>query len=399
MDSREVMGVEDSHLAPVYKKFQVVLSKGSGSVVWDQNGREYIDCMAGYGVALVGHSNPHVRKAINQQLEKITTCHGSFYNEARSEALLALDRICPPNLRNYFLCNSGAETIEAALKLARRATGRKKLIAMTGSYHGKTMGALSTTWSRRYRDPFGPLLPQVEFVPFGNVGILREKVDETTAGVLLEPIQGESGIHSASEEFMLEARKSCDKVGSLLILDEIQTGLGRTGDMWAHQAYGVTPDILCSAKGLAGGLPAGAMITSQKVASSFRTGDHTTTVGGSPVVCAALKATLEFIEKENLVGRAKEMGGIFFDGLENLKAKHSAIREVRGKGLLIGLETRFDIRDILLSCMRRGLLLLYSGRNVLRFLPPLVIEPTQIKKALAILDKAFGEAEGNMGIG
>ncbi len=391
-----MISADDSHLVPVYHKFQVVLSRGSGSLVWDQNGREYIDCMAGYGVALVGHSNPHVRKAINQQLEKITTCHSSFYNEARSEAVLALDRISPPNLRSYFLCNSGAESIEAALKLARRATGRKKLIAMTGSYHGKTMGALSTTWNHRYRDPFGPLLPEVEFVPFGNIKILREKVDERTAGVLLEPIQGESGIHPASEEFMVEARKSCDEAGSLLILDEIQTGLGRTGEMWAHQAYGVTPDILCSAKGLAGGLPVGAMITSEKVASSFKTGDHTTTLGGGPVVCAALRATLEFIEKENLVGRAKEMGSIFFDGLETLKAKHATIRDIRGKGLLIGVETRFDIRDILLSCMRRGLLLLYSGRNVLRFLPPLVIEPAQINKAIDILDQAFAEAKGNM---
>jgi acetylornithine/LysW-gamma-L-lysine aminotransferase len=388
-----VIRLEDSHIAPGYRKFKIVLSNGSGSRVWDQDGKEYIDCMAGYGVALVGHSNAYVNKRIIQQLEKISTCHGSFYNEARSEALIALDRITPPDLKTYFLCNSGAETIEAAIKLSRRATERKKMIAMTGSFHGKTLGALSTTWNHRYRDPFGPLLPEVEFVPFGNIKSLREKIDEMTAGVLLEPIQGESGVHSASEEFMHEVRNLCDKSGSLLVLDEIQTGLGRTGEMWAHQPYGVTPDILCSAKGLAGGLPVGAMITSEKVASAFKTGDHTTTFGGNPVVCAALRATIEFIEKENLLGNAKEMGDLFLDGLQTLKDKHVSIRDVRGKGLLIGLESRFDIREILMSCMRRGLLLLYSGRNVLRFLPPLIIEAAQIQQALIILDKAFEEAE------
>ena len=397
MDKKSVIESENNYLTPVYQKFPVVISKGSGSLVWDIDGKEYIDCMGGYGVGLVGHSNPNVVQAITKQAEKLITCHSSFFNEARAEALESLSKISPKGLESFFFCNSGSESIEAAMKLARKNTGRSQIIAITGAYHGKTMGALSATWNPKYREPFAPLVPEVEFVQFDNVDALKEKVNEQTAGIIIEPIQGESGVHPLSNDFMLEVRNKCNETGALLILDEIQTGLGRTGRMWAHERYNISPDILCVAKGLAGGVPIGVMLAREEIAT-FRIGEHTTTFGGNPLACAALTATVNFILSEGLVNRSKEMGDLLKNGLEKLKSEHTLVRETRGEGLMLAIESRFDVKRILLHCIELGLLLLYSGRNTIRFLPPLVIEREHIEKTIEILSESLGEEEKRRGV-
>jgi acetylornithine/LysW-gamma-L-lysine aminotransferase len=349
--------------------------------------------MGGYGVALVGHSNAKVIEAITKQAEKIITCHGSLYNEARAELAEKLAKLAPKGLTKTFFSNSGAEAVEAAIKVARKHTGRTQIVSMAGAYHGKTFGALSATWNPKYRDPFQPLVPDFAFSPFGNIEKLSEIVSSKTAAVIVEPIQGEGGIHPAPEGFLPEVRRICNENGALLIFDEIQTGLGRTGRMWASEHYGVVPDVMCIAKGLGGGVPIAATIAREDIMSSLRIGDHSTTFGGNPIACAAANATLDFIVEEHLPDRAAEVGHLFKEKLEKIREKHSIVREARGMGLMLGLELRFDIRNILMSGIKNGVIMLYSGRNVLRFLPPLVIAREQVLRASDILDALIADEE------
>ncbi|MBI2126065.1 MAG: aspartate aminotransferase family protein [Thaumarchaeota archaeon] len=384
---------EDRYLAAVYQKFPITIAKGKDALVWDVDGKEYIDCMGGYGVALVGHSNAKVIEAITKQAEKIITCHSSLYNEARAELAEKLAKLAPKGLTKTFFSNSGAEAVEAAIKVARKHTGRTQIVSMTGAYHGKTLGALSATWSPKYRDPFQPLVPDFTFSQFGNVEKLRETVSSKTAAVIVEPIQGEGGIHPAPEGFLPEVRRICNENGTLLIFDEIQTGLGRTGRMWASEHYGVVPDVMCIAKGLGGGVPIAATIAREDVMSSLKVGDHSTTFGGNPIACAAANATLDYIVKERLPDRAAEIGYSFKEKLERIKEMHPIVREVRGMGLMLGLELKFDIRNILMNGIKNGVIMLYSGRNVLRFLPPLVITREQVSRASDILDALIADEE------
>lgn len=349
--------------------------------------------MGGYGVALVGHSNPKVVEAIAKQAEKIITCHSSLYNEARAELAEKLAKLAPKGLTKTFFPNSGAEAVEAAIKIARKHTKRTQIVAMSGAYHGKTLGALSATWNPKYREAFQPLVPDFAFSQFGNIEKLRETVSNETAAVIVEPIQGEGGIHPAPEGFLPEVRKICDENGALLIFDEIQTGLGRTGRMWASEHYGVVPDVMCIAKGLGGGIPIAATIARDDIMASMKVGDHSTTFGGNPIACAAANATLDYIVEEKLPDRAAELGYFFMQTLEEIRRSHSIVREVRGKGLMIGLELKFDIKNILMSSLENGVILLYSGRNTVRFLPPLVITREQISKAVDILDGLVAQEE------
>ncbi len=384
---------EDQFMGNIYQRFPVTIERGLGSHVWDANGKEYIDCMGGYGVALVGHCNPRVVKAIKSQIEKIITVHSSLYNKTREEFLENLIKVAPKGLDQVYLNNSGTEAVEAAIKFARKFTGRKGMVAMNGSYHGKSFGSLSVTFNPKYRKSFEPLLDDVTFSPFGDVDALRNAVTSDTAFVILEPIQGESGIHVAPDGFLQEVRKICNEKGALLIFDEIQAGLGRTGKLWASQHWETVPDIMCLAKGIAGGVPMGATLVRSEVLAAISKGEQSSTFGGNPLSCAAGVATIQALTQDGLVDNAEKMGKIFREGLERLQEKHKIIREIRGKGLMIGVEMKFDVRDILFDGIANNLLLLYSGKNILRLLPPLVISELDIDKALETLDNILTKEE------
>jgi len=384
---------EDDFMGGLYQRFPVTIEKGVGSHVWDVDGKEYIDCMGGYGVAIVGHQNKRVVKAIKEQVDKIITVHSSLYNKTREEFLKTLIGLAPKGLTQVHLNNSGAEAIEAAIKFARKFTGKKGMVAMKGSYHGKSLGALSLTFNPKYKKAFEPLVEKVSFASFGDIESLRSTIDEDTAFVILEPIQGESGINVAPDGFLQEVRKVCDEKGILLIFDEIQAGLGRTGRLWACDHWNTAPDILCLAKGIAGGVPMGATLVRPDILASMSKGEHSSTFGGNPLSCAAGIATLQALTQDGLIENAENMGKLFREGLEKLKEKHSIIREIRGKGLMIGVELKFEVKDILMNLMKEGILMLYSGRNILRILPPLVISKEDITKVLQTLDIVLTKEE------
>ena len=389
---------EDQYLGNLYQRFPVTIEKGLGSHVWDTDNNEYIDCMGGYGVALVGHRNERVVNAIKSQIEKVITVHSSFYNKTREEFLQTLIGIAPAGLSQVHLNNSGAESVEAGIKFARKFTGRKGMVAMKGSYHGKSMGALSLTFNPKYRESFKPLVEKVTFSPYGDIDALQTAVDKDTAFVILEPIQGESGIHVPPDGFLQDVRKVCDENGSLLVFDEIQSGLGRTGRMWASEHWETIPDIMCLAKGIAGGVPMGVTLVRPDILSVMKKGEHSSTFGGNPLACAAGTATLQALTQDGLVENAKNMGEKFLRGLNDLKSKHKIIREIRGKGLMIGVELKFEVKDILMEGIKKGLLLLYSGRNILRLLPPLVMSDEDVTKSLQILDVLLTNEEGRRNV-
>ena len=384
---------EDQYLGNLYQRFPVTIEKGLGSHVWDTDNKEYIDCMGGYGVALVGHRNERVVNAIKTQLDKIITVHSSLYSKTREEFLENLMKIAPKGLSQVHLNNSGAESIEAAIKFARKFTGKKGMIAMNGSYHGKSLGALSLTFNPKYRKSFQPLVDKVSFSPYGDIDKLQNTIDNDTAFIILEPIQGESGIHVPPDGFLQKVRKICDENEILLIFDEIQSGLGRTGRMWASEHWETSPDILCLAKGIAGGVPMGATLVRPDILSVMNKGEHSSTFGGNPLSCSAGTATIQALTQDGLIDNAEKMGQKFRQGLDTLKSKHNIIREVRGKGLMIGIELKFEVKDIILEGIKKGVLLLYSGRNILRLLPPLVITDDDVTKSLDILDELLTNEE------
>ncbi len=387
------MSEEDKYLANVYQRFPLTLAKGKGAKVWDNDGKEYIDCMGGYGVALVGHCNDKVVRAIKEQAEKLITCHSSCYNDARLAFLQKLISIAPKGLNKVYLSNSGAEAAEAAIKIARKYTKKHGIVAMVGSFHGKTMGALSITYAQKYREAFAPLLVGMNFVPFGDATKLQDAIDDTTGAVIVEPVQGESGIHVAPDGYLQKVREICDSKGIALIFDEIQCGLGRTGKLWAGKNWDVTPDIMCLAKGIAGGVPMGATLAKQEMMDSLKLGEHSSTFGGNPLACAAGRAALECIVDDGLVSNASSVGKYFKEGLLALKDKHKIIREVRGLGLMLAAELRFEVKDVLFDGIKEGLLMLYSGKNIIRLLPPLVIDEHTVSSALSIMDKVLSKEE------
>ena len=389
---------EDQYLGNLYQRFPVTIEKGQGSHVWDIDNKEYIDCMGRYGVALVGHRNERVVNAIKAQIGSILTVHSSFYNKTREEFLENLIKVAPKGLSQVHLNNSGAESVEAAIKFARKFSGKKGMVAMKGSYHGKSMGALSLTFNPKYRKSFQPLVEKVSFSSYGDIDELRDTVDKDTAFVILEPIQGESGIHVPPDSFLQDVRKLCDENKILLIFDEIQSGLGRTGSMWAADHWKTVPDIMCVAKGIAGGVPMGVTLVRPDILSAMKKGEHSSTFGGNPLSCAAGTATIQALTQDGLIENAKNLGQKLQHGLEELKSKHKIIREVRGKGLMIGVELRFEVKDILMEGIKNGLLLLYSGRNILRFLPPLVISEEDVTKTLKILDELLTNEENRRNV-
>jgi acetylornithine/LysW-gamma-L-lysine aminotransferase len=387
------MNGEDNYLGTLYQRFPVNVARGKGTRLWDTAGKEYIDCMGGYGVALVGHCNDRVVDAIKKQADTLITAHMSVYNETRLQFMKKMAQVAPPGHTKMFFTNSGTESVEAALKFARKFTGKHGVIAMTGAYHGKTFGALSVTYNEKYRKAFLPLLEGIKFVPYSDPSKLEEAIDDNTGAVILEPIQGETGIIVPPDDLIPKIREICTRKNLVLIFDEIQAGLGRTGKMWAGQNWNTTPDIMCLAKGIAGGVPMGVVTTKPEIMDAIKLGEHSSTFGGSPLACAAASATLDALTQDGLVDNAAKTGKYFKEKLMSLKERHKIIREVRGLGMMLGVELRFEVKDVLFDGISRGLLMLYSGRNIIRLLPPLVMDESTVSRAVEIMDAVLTREE------
>ena len=387
------MNGEDNYFGTLYQRFPVEVARGKGAMLWDTSGKQYIDCMGGYGVALVGHCNDRVVDAIKKQADTLITAHMSVYNETRLEFLKKMAAVAPEGLTKMFFTNSGTESVEAALKFARKFTGKPGVIAMNGAYHGKTFGALSVTYNEKYRKSFMPLLEGVKFVPYSDPSKLEEAIDDSIGAVILEPIQGETGIIVPPDDLIPKIREICTRKNIVLIFDEIQAGLGRTGKMWAGQNWDTTPDIICLAKGIAGGVPMGLVMTKPEIMDAIKLGEHSSTFGGSPLACAAGSATIEALTTDGLVDNASKTGKYFKEKLMGLKEKHKVIREVRGLGMMLGVELRFEVKDVLFDGISHGLLMLYSGRNIIRLLPPLVMDEATVSRAVEIMDAVLTREE------
>ncbi|MBP1779103.1 MAG: [LysW]-lysine hydrolase [candidate division NC10 bacterium] len=377
---------EDQFSVGVYQKRDLVIVRGEGARVWDETGREYVDCVAGIGVANVGHCHPAVVAAIQAQAARLITCNELFYNDARALCLERLDRITPEGINRFFLCNSGTEAVEGAIKFARMATGRKHVVAAMRGYHGKTLGSLSATWERKYKEPFAPLVPDFSHVPYNNIAEFEKAIDDRTAAVILEPVQGEGGVRPATSEFLQAIRRICDQKGALLIIDEIQTGFGRTGRLFACEHFGVLPDIITMAKGIAGGVPMGAIGIDRRV-GEIEKQSHTSTFGGNPLACAAAVAAIDVLTGEDLPRRAAETGAYFVRRLREIESPR--IREIRGLGLMIGIEMKDKAGPVAQALMQEGVLALLAGTTVLRFLPPLVITREQVDRAVESLTRVL----------
>lgn len=371
-------GLEDHYTAGVYPKRSITVVRGQGAHVWDDAGREYIDCVGGHGVANLGHGNPDVVQAILDQSRTLITCPEVFHNDKRAQMLERLARFTPPGLDHAFLCNSGTEAVEAALKFARVTTGRTGIVAAMRGFHGRTLGSLSLTWEKAYREPFQPLIPGVAHVPYDNLEAVTGAVDGNTAAVVVEVVQGEGGVRPGSAEYLQGLRSLCTERGALLIVDEVQTGFGRTGRMFACEHHDLVPDLMCMGKSIAGGIPMGAVSINRTVREALHPGLHGSTFGGNPLACAASIAVLDYLERTGLPRQAAEKGHYFRDRLRSINSR--VIREVRGLGLMIGVECRTKVQPFLETLMGKGVLALPAGSTVLRFLPPLVIELEDIDR-------------------
>ncbi len=381
----DVMTIEDRHTSGLYHKQPIVIVRGSGATLWDADGDEYLDCSSGHGVANLGHAHPKIAAAVAEQSARLVTLFETFYNDQRA-ALMEKLTACAPGLERVFFCNSGTEANEAAIKFARLSTGRSGIVATMRSFHGRTMGALSATWNKKYREPFEPLVPGFNHVAYNQIEALERAITDQTAALLLEVVQGEGGVYPATAEYLLAARRICSQRGALLILDEVQTGFGRTGKMFAYQHFGVRPDLLCVAKSLAGGLPIGAVLIGPAV-QNLAPGLHGSTFGGNPLTCAAGLAALEVMEEENLPAQAAEKGAYL---IEKIRAIPSPlIREVRGLGLMIGIELKQKVAPYLRALQERRVIALNAGLSTLRLLPPLVITYAQIDQLLSALSEVL----------
>jgi acetylornithine/LysW-gamma-L-lysine aminotransferase len=371
----------------VFSEKPIPMESGEGMYLTAEDGTEYLDFGASYACVPVGHSHPEVVEATVEQARKLFYVQASYPNAARTALYEQLADVAPGDVDNVWLCNSGTEANEAALKFARSATGRSKLVATTRGFHGRTMGALATTWKGEYKEPYEPLIDDVEFVPYGDVEALEGAVDDDTAGLILEPMQGEGGINPASTEYLQAARVHTAQHGAALIMDEIQTGLGRTGSMWACEAHDVVPDVLTSAKGLASGLPLGATLVRDWVADGAAS--HGSTFSGNPIVSAAAGATLDVIDSESLATNAAETGAYLRGELE--AELGDAARDVRGEGLMVGVEVKRGANRILRDlALNHQLLALPAGRTVVRLLPPLVAEEEHCDAVVDALAEVVG---------
>jgi acetylornithine/LysW-gamma-L-lysine aminotransferase len=366
-----IQELENQYSTGIYAKRELTVVRGEGARLWDEDGNVYIDCIGGMGVASVGHAHPKVAKAIAEQAQTLITCHELLYNDRRAHLLEKLAQVTPPGLDRFFLCNSGTEAIEGAIKFARMSTGKPGIVATMRGYHGRTMGALSATWAPKSEEHFGPLPGGFQHVAYNKLEALEEILDNAeTAAVLLEVVQGEGGVRPASAEYLQGVQQLCRERDILLIVDEVQTGFGRTGTFFACEHYGLEPDMMTMAKAIAGGVPMGALAIGPRV-QTIHKGMHSSTFGGNPLACAAACAVIDVMQEERLPERAAEVGAYFKDKLEAIDSKK--VREVRGLGLLLGVELKTKVGPLLRELMQRGVLVAAAGTTVLRFLPPLVI--------------------------
>lgn len=366
---------ESAHTSGLYQKRDLALVRGEGALVWDDTGREYLDCVGGQGSGNLGHANAAVAEALARQARTLSFCTELFYNDRRADLYDRLVGILPPSLDRIFLCNSGTEAVEGALKFARLATKRTKVVATMRGFHGKTMGALSATWGPEYRELFGPLLEGFSHVPFNKTDALDAAITAETSAFIIELVQGEGGVRPATTEFVAEASRLCRDRGALLIVDEVQTGFGRTGTMFALEQYGVLPDLLCLAKSIAGGMPMGAIAFSRALGDLPKR-SHSTTFGGNPLACAAAVATIDEHLRLGLARNAAERGKQLREGLASIESPK--VREVRGLGLLLGIELKENAAPTLKALQDHGVLALGAGPTVVRYLPPLVITAAQV---------------------
>jgi LysW-gamma-L-lysine/LysW-L-ornithine aminotransferase len=386
VDSSDVAKIEEEHLIALYKKRDITLVRGEGVYLWDADGRRYLDMMSNYGVSILGHSHPAVTSAIVQQADTLLSCHQSFRNDTRAHFVAALVAILPEGLRRLSFGNSGAEAVEAALKYARVASGRTRIVATKRSYHGRTIGALSVTGEQKHRAPFEPLLAGVEHIAFGDLATARQALPGAAA-MILEPIQGESGVRLPPSDYLPGLRRLCDETGALLIFDEVQTAF-RTGRFWACEHYGTLPDIMTLSKPLANGLPIGVTVISDRVAAGIPAGSHGSTFGGNPLSCAAGLATLSIVTAPGFHEQVTRTGAAL---LERLRAiRHPAIREVRGLGLMVAVELKRNVSPILQKMQHDGVLAIPAGSTNVRFLPPLIIEPDEIEMAGDVFERSLG---------
>ena len=376
---------ESKHTSGLYTKQPIIIVRGQGASLWDVDGNEYIDCAAGHGVANLGHAHPKVAAAIAEQSTQLVTLFETFYNDKRA-ALMDKITSLVPGLDRVFFCNSGTEAVEAALKFARVSSGRKEIIAAMRGFHGRTMGALSATYNKKYKEVFEPLVPGFSHVAYNNIAALEGAVTDQVAAVILEAVQGEGGVYPADPTYLQAARRICTEHGTLLILDEIQAGLGRTGKMFAFQHSGITPDIVCIAKSLAGGLPMGAVLFGDSV-KNLAPGLHGSTFGGNPLACAAALAALTAIQEEDLPGQAAAKGAYLMEALKSIDS--SLIREVRGLGLMVGIELKQKVAPYLQALQEQHIIALNAGLTTIRLLPPLVITREQLDRVVAALSEVL----------
>lgn len=395
MNTQEIMERAARVLVPTYSRYPVAIVRGEGATVWDADGKEYLDLAAGLGTSNLGHCHPRVVEAIAHQASRLL--HVSNLYHIEEQVRLAEALVERSFAERAFFCNSGAEANEAAIKLARKAgrdrfgPDRHEIIVMENSFHGRTMATLSATGQAKVREDFEPLLEGFRFVPFNDLQALEAAVTERTCAVLVEPIQGEGGVIVPDEGYLPGLRRLCDARDLLLVYDEIQTGFGRTGHLFAYEAFGAPPHIMTVAKSLGGGVPIGAMLTTDDLAQHLGPGTHASTFGGNPLVCAAALAALEALEAEQLMANARKVGAYFRQRLEELQARHQAVREVRGLGLMIGVELDRDARPFLLNALERGVIINCPKETVWRFLPPLVITEADVDRAVGVLDELLVE--------
>lgn len=386
----QIIALEDQHTSGLNTKRPIALVRGRGASVWDAAGREYIDCMTAHGVATLGHCHPAVTTAIQEQAATLVACGEAVYNDQRAALLSELTAHTPGDLKRVFLCNSGAEANEAAIKFARLWTGRPGIVATMRGFHGRTMGALSATWNSKYREPFMPLVPGFSHVPYNNLEAIAAAINQDTAAILIEVVQGEGGVHPAEPAYLTGLRTLCSERNVLLIIDEVQTGLGRTGRWFASDHFGLVPDLLCLGKALGGGVPMGAVVWRETL-GTLPAGVHGSTFGGNPLACAASRAVLRVMVEEDLPGRAGRLGERFLSNLRATVGEHPLVREVRGLGLMVGVELRQRAAQVLKGLMERGVLAMPAGTTTVRFLPPLVIGEEQLDIVVQTLAQVLSE--------
>jgi predicted acetylornithine/succinylornithine family transaminase len=395
MDSQTLMMLSEKYVANTYARYPVVLVRGKGTRVWDVDGKEYLDFVAGLAVCNLGHCHPRVVKALQNQAEKLIHVSNFYYIEPQIQLASLL---CKHSFADkVFFCNSGAEANEGAMKLARKYAKEKmegdryEIITMEGSFHGRTFATLTATAQEKFHKGYSPLMPGFKYIPFNDPEAVRKAVDSKTCAVMLEPVQGEGGVNCPSEGYLKGLREICDEKGILLIFDEVQVGMGRTGKLFAYEHEGVEPDLLTLAKSLAGGVPIGALLIKKGIAESFRPGDHASTFGGNPLATAAGVAALSAILEEGMLENCEKVGSYFLSRLEEMKKKFTFIKEVRGKGLILGIELKMEGGSIVKEMLQRGILINCTMGNVLRFLPPLIVTKEEVDQVVETLEEVFNK--------